>query len=119
MGKPTGFLEIERRERSYVKAAERAYGMTSIPFVSLIEAQRNQVDLLDRYYTALADYHRRRWELQDDRARREEKPLNGPKTRKITKDGLARGAITHGSGRGGSVRRVEIAAFASTSLRVL
>jgi hypothetical protein len=31
-----------------------------IPFLSLIEAQRNLVNLRDRYYEAVADYFRRR-----------------------------------------------------------
>jgi outer membrane protein TolC len=47
-----------------VKAAEAAYVPGKIPFVSLIEAQRNQVELYDRYYQAIADYHRRRARLE-------------------------------------------------------
>jgi hypothetical protein len=35
-----------------------------IPFLTLIEAQRNLVNLRDRYYEALADYFRRRASLE-------------------------------------------------------
>jgi len=49
-----------------VKSAEAAYTNTKIPFLSLVEAQRNAVSLRDRYYEVLADYFRRRAEL--DRA---------------------------------------------------
>jgi cobalt-zinc-cadmium efflux system outer membrane protein len=49
-----------------VKSAEAAYLNTKIPFLSLVEAQRNAVSLRDRYYEVLADYFRRRAEL--DRA---------------------------------------------------
>jgi len=49
-----------------VKSAEAAYLNTKVPFLSLVEAQRNAVNLRDRYYEVLADYFRRRAEL--DRA---------------------------------------------------
>jgi outer membrane protein TolC len=49
-----------------VKSAEAAYLNTKIPFLSLVEAQRNAVSLRDRYYELLADYFRGRAEL--DRA---------------------------------------------------
>jgi outer membrane protein TolC len=45
--------------RKNVEAAESAYVAGNIPFLSLIEAQRNVVNLRDRYYEASADYHRR------------------------------------------------------------
>jgi outer membrane protein TolC len=47
-----------------VKAAQSAYTTGKIPFLSLIEAQRNVVGLRDRYYGALADYFRRRAALE-------------------------------------------------------
>jgi outer membrane protein TolC len=47
-----------------VKAAQPAYVTGSIPFLSLLEAQRNVVGLRDRYYEALADYFRRRATLE-------------------------------------------------------
>jgi outer membrane protein TolC len=46
--------------RLNVKAAQSAYVAGKIPFLSLVEAQRNVVGLQDRYYEALADYFRRR-----------------------------------------------------------
>jgi outer membrane protein TolC len=42
-----------------VEAAQSAYETGKIPFLSLIEAQRNIVTLRDRYYEAVADYFRR------------------------------------------------------------
>ncbi len=50
--------------RRNVEDARSAYETGKIPFLSLIEAQRNQVNLLDRYYEALADYFRRRATLE-------------------------------------------------------
>jgi outer membrane protein TolC len=50
--------------RENVRAAQAAYVTGRIPFLSLIEAQRNLVELRDRYYEALADYHRRRATLE-------------------------------------------------------
>ena len=47
-----------------VKSAEAAYVTAKIPFLTLIEAQRNLVNLRDRYYEALADYFRRRASLE-------------------------------------------------------
>jgi outer membrane protein TolC len=47
-----------------VEAAESAYETAKIPFLSLIEAQRNRVMLQDRYYEAIADYYRRRATLE-------------------------------------------------------
>jgi outer membrane protein, heavy metal efflux system len=46
-----------------VKAGLAAYTTAKIPFLSLIEAQRNLVMLRDRYYEAIADYYRRRASL--------------------------------------------------------
>ena len=50
--------------RSNVGAARAAYEAGKVPFLSLVEAQRNRVGLLDRYYESLADYHRRRASLE-------------------------------------------------------
>src|SRR5262249_47625363 len=50
--------------RRNVEDARAAYETGRIPFLSLIEAQRNRVGLLDRYYEALADYNRRRATLE-------------------------------------------------------
>jgi outer membrane protein TolC len=47
-----------------VEAARSAYETAKIPFVTLIEAQRNRVMLLDQYYEAVADYFRRRAALE-------------------------------------------------------
>jgi outer membrane protein TolC len=47
-----------------VKAAQAAYVTGRIPFLSLIEAQRNLVGLRDRSYEAIADYFRRRAALE-------------------------------------------------------
>jgi outer membrane protein TolC len=47
-----------------VQAAQAAYVTGKIPFLSLIEAQRNVVSLRDRYYEAVAEYFRRRAELE-------------------------------------------------------
>jgi len=45
--------------RKNVKAAQTAYVTGKIPFVTLVEAQRNLIGLQDRYFEAVADYHRR------------------------------------------------------------
>jgi outer membrane protein TolC len=50
--------------RENVEAAESAYESGKIPFLSLVEAQRGRVGLLDRYYEAVADYFRRRATLE-------------------------------------------------------
>jgi outer membrane protein TolC len=50
--------------RRNVQDARSAYEAAKTPFLSLIEAQRNQVGLLDRYYEVLADYFRRRAALE-------------------------------------------------------
>jgi outer membrane protein TolC len=52
--------------RANVNAAESSYVGGRIPFVSLVEAQRNVVELRDRYYEAVAELTRRRAAL--DRA---------------------------------------------------
>jgi outer membrane protein TolC len=52
------------RARENVEAAEAAYEARKVPMLSLIEAQRSQVGLLDRYYEAVADYVRRRAALE-------------------------------------------------------
>jgi outer membrane protein TolC len=72
------YARVQRSERSVrlyqgtilkaaeanVKAAQSAYVTGKIPFLSLIEAQRNVVNLRDRYYEALAHYFRRRAALE-------------------------------------------------------
>ncbi len=50
--------------RLNVKAAQTAYVTGKIPFLSLIEAERNLVSLQDRYYEAIAEYFRRRAALE-------------------------------------------------------
>jgi outer membrane protein TolC len=50
--------------RENVEAAESAYETGKVPFLTLIEAQRNEVMLLDRSYEALADSFRRRATLE-------------------------------------------------------
>jgi outer membrane protein, heavy metal efflux system len=50
--------------RENVKAAQTAYVTGKIPFLSLVEAQRNLVGLRDRHYEALADSFRRRATLE-------------------------------------------------------
>jgi outer membrane protein TolC len=55
---------ILRAADANVKAAQSAYVTGKVPFLSLIEAQRNVVGLRDRYYEALADYFRRRATLE-------------------------------------------------------
>jgi outer membrane protein TolC len=45
--------------RNNVRAAQAAYVPGKIPLIALIEAQRNSVNLQDRYYEAVADYFRR------------------------------------------------------------
>ena len=42
-----------------VKAAQSAYVTGKIPFLSLIEAERNVIGLRDRYYELVADYFQR------------------------------------------------------------
>lgn len=50
--------------RENVKAAITAYATGKVPFLSLIEAQRNLVGLLDRFYETSADVFRRRAALE-------------------------------------------------------
>jgi outer membrane protein TolC len=50
--------------RENVKAALTAYVTNKVPFLSLIEAERNLVGLRDRYYETLADVLRRRATLE-------------------------------------------------------
>jgi outer membrane protein TolC len=56
-----------------IEAARSAYESGKIPFLSLIEAQRNLVELQDRSYEAVADYFRRLATL--------ERATGGPATR--------------------------------------
>jgi len=58
--------------RKNIEAARSAYESGKIPFLSLVEAQRNVVELQDRSYEALADYFRRRATL--------ERVIGGPAT---------------------------------------
>jgi outer membrane protein TolC len=50
--------------RNNFKAAQAAYATGRVPFLSLIEAQRNVVMLRDRYYEALAESLRRQAALE-------------------------------------------------------
>jgi outer membrane protein TolC len=50
--------------RQNVKAAQPAYVTGRIPLSTLIEVQRNLVDLQDRYYQATTEFFRRRTALQ-------------------------------------------------------
>jgi outer membrane protein TolC len=47
-----------------VQAAQTAYATAKVPFLTLIEAQRNLITLRDRRYEAIADYFRRRATLE-------------------------------------------------------
>ena len=47
-----------------VKEAQAAYVTNKIPFLSLLEAQRNRVNLKDRYYETQAETARRRAALE-------------------------------------------------------
>src|SRR5439155_452757 len=50
--------------RRNAEAAQSAYVTASIPFLCLVEAQRNVVSLQDRFYEALAGAFRRRATLE-------------------------------------------------------
>ncbi|MCC6417173.1 MAG: TolC family protein [Gemmataceae bacterium] len=50
--------------RANIKAAQAAYITGRLPFLSLIEAERNLIGLQDRYYEAIADFYRRRATLE-------------------------------------------------------
>jgi len=56
--------EILAAAEKNVNAARTAYETGKVPFLTLIEAQRNVTALHDRHYEALADYFRRRAELE-------------------------------------------------------
>ncbi len=56
--------EVLPAARQNVKAAQPAYMTGRIPLFTLIEVQRNLVDLQDRYYQATAEFFRRRTALQ-------------------------------------------------------
>ena len=47
-----------------VKEAQAAYAAGKIPFLNLVEAQRNRVMLRDRFYEAIAETARRRAALE-------------------------------------------------------
>jgi outer membrane protein TolC len=55
---------ILRAAEQNVRAAQSAYVTAKIPFLSLIEAQRNHAMLRERYYEAIADSFRRRAALE-------------------------------------------------------
>lgn len=68
-------VESEKVERLYrdailpdalknEEAAQREYVAGKVPFLTLIEAQRNRVNLRDRYHEAVADYYRWRATLE-------------------------------------------------------
>lgn len=50
--------------KSNINAAQDAYRTGKVPFLSLIEAQRNYVNLKDRYFEVTADFFRRRANLE-------------------------------------------------------
>jgi len=56
--------EVLPAARQNVKAAQPAYMTGRIPLFTLIEVQRNLVDLQDRFYQATAEFFRRRTALQ-------------------------------------------------------
>ncbi len=56
--------EVLPKAQENVKAAQPAYVTGRIVLFTLIEAQRNLVDLQDRYYQATAEFFRRRTALQ-------------------------------------------------------
>jgi outer membrane protein TolC len=56
--------EILTAARANVKSAQSAYVTGQIPFLTLVEAQRELVELRDRYYATVADYLRRRAALE-------------------------------------------------------
>ena len=56
--------EVLPAARQNVKAAQPAYQTGKIPLSTLIEVQRNLVNLQDRYYQATAEFFRRRTALQ-------------------------------------------------------
>ncbi len=47
-----------------IKEAQAAYTSGKVPFLNLVEAQRNSVMLRDRYYEAQAEVLRRRGALE-------------------------------------------------------
>ena len=55
---------ILQTARLNAEAAQKAYESAKVPFLSLAEAQRNLVNLRDRYYEATADYFRRQAALE-------------------------------------------------------
>jgi outer membrane protein TolC len=61
--------------RLNVKTAQQEYVAGKIPFLSLIQAQRDVITLQDRYYESVADYFRRRAALE--RATGEPAPAAG------------------------------------------
>jgi cobalt-zinc-cadmium efflux system outer membrane protein len=71
-----------------VKSAQAAYITGQIPFLSLIEAQRNLIGLRDRYYELIADFYRRQANL--------ERAIGGPinDTESEVEDGAARQDFT-------------------------
>jgi outer membrane protein, heavy metal efflux system len=69
MGESAKVLSLYERTvlpaaRANVQAAESAYGVGKASFMSLLDAQRNVVHILERYHEATADYYRRRAKLE-------------------------------------------------------
>jgi outer membrane protein TolC len=52
------------KARANVEAAQADYVTGNIPFLTLIEAERNVIGLQDRYYEIVTDYFRRRAALE-------------------------------------------------------
>ena len=69
--------------KSNVESAESAYGTKLIPFLSLVEAQRNRVMLDERYHEAVADcdgaagWRQRRRRIAKRRCRPEQRHVGG------------------------------------------
>jgi outer membrane protein TolC len=56
--------QIRPAARENVKSAQAAYLTAKIPFLSLIEAERSEIDIRQKYFEAVADYFRRRAALE-------------------------------------------------------
>lgn len=56
--------KVLKAAEANVKEAQAAYAAAKVPFLNLIEAQRNRVMLRERYYETLADTARRRAVLE-------------------------------------------------------
>lgn len=56
--------KVLKAAEANVKEAQAGYAATKIPFLNLVESQRNRVMLRDRYYEAIAETSRRRATLE-------------------------------------------------------